>query len=321
MTHVAEMSDRLNSPDVATEALEFAWRKLPATMRFAVAPFGIATIVSFVVVSVVSLMAVALTGDGEVIDQATSFTVGVLTVIALVPLWILASSRVMVDVYRLVAKGEDTGSWFNIAIDGPVLRVAAAYFFMLFVGAFVFLTACLLTQGITGRSIAGAIGALGEFIEWQSSIDPAAYDTMPQPPPDLLAKIESASVLIVMAVALAAPVNLFFTTKLATLPPIAALENELALRRAFQMTQGHAWSVFGTMVLLFVASVAVSGITSLGTNALDFAASAFRSMGVTGIFLAVFFSGLSVTATIALQLFNIGMQGAFGGIVYRQLAD
>lgn len=313
------MSERIKAGDILTEAFRFGFYRWPTVLRIAWAPFALAILVTLgAAFSVIDMSAAeALESAGA---PGWNDFMGILRVPPAIALLAMIAAGIatmllycgfFASVYRLVALGEERPGFIQLRFDGPAMRVFAALLILNLINYAVIFALCLLMLGVNGFGFGDFAAAWPDFF---ALVERAAGDPSYHPSAEeakLLAPIGA----FFTGLFVAAPALIYLNVKLSPFAPASAAENRLLLLGAFRMTSGHAWSIFGTLVLFVLAMIVISILYMLTMRFVELMAALGGSFAVVGMI----FSIISFAAGIAYQIFVMGVQLALQAIIYRRL--
>ncbi|MCK5744628.1 MAG: hypothetical protein KAH44_00365, partial [Oricola sp.] len=199
----------------------------------------------------------------------------------------------------------------QVRFDGPAQRVFAALLILNVLNYAVILLLCVVMLLIGGSGFGDFFRAWPVFF---SLVEAASADPSYQPSAQELAALKPLGSFFT-GLFLAVPALIYLNVKLAPFAPGSAAENRLLLFGAFRMTSGHAWSIFGTLILFVLAMVVMSILYMLTMSFLELMA----SVGGTMAFIGMIFNAISLAAGIAYQIFVMGVQLSLQAIIYRRL--
>lgn len=313
------MSERIKAGDILTEAFRFGFYRWPTVLRFGWAPFALALLVTLgAVFSVIDFAA------AEALDNAAEPTwddfkgllrvppgVALLALIAAGFATMLLYCGFFASVYRLAALGEERPGLVQLRFDGPALRVFAALLILNLINYAVIVALCVVMLAVNGFGFGDFIAAWPEVF---SLIERSAGDPSYQPSPEDVQRFAPIGAFFT-GLFVAAPVLMYLNVKLLPFAPGSAAENRLLLLGAFRMTSGHAWSIFGTLILFALAMVVISILYVLTMSFIELMAALGGSFAAVGMI----FSAISFAAGAAYQIFIMGVQLSLQAIIYRRL--
>jgi hypothetical protein len=313
------MSDRIKAGDILTEAFQFGFYRWPSVLRYALVPMIIILLATFGAAFAVFDMDAVQTlennpdADWEDIKAVlrVSPAVAVLAGLGVGLLTMLLYCGFFASVYRHVALGEERPGLLQVRFDGPAQRVFAALLILNVLNYAVILLLCVVMLLIGGSGFGDFFRAWPVFF---SLVEAASADPSYQPSAQELAALKPLGSFFT-GLFLAVPALIYLNVKLAPFAPGSAAENRLLLFGAFRMTSGHAWSIFGTLILFVLAMVVMSILYMLTMSFLELMA----SVGGTMAFIGMIFNAISLAAGIAYQIFVMGVQLSLQAIIYRRL--
>jgi hypothetical protein len=313
------MTVRFPVGEALNETFQFALHRWSAILRFGWAPLAIAIAISLgLVFSILDIAALEAVEDPNALLNFGQFVrvpapVAVFLAIGGVLLISLIMAGFMASIFRLVALGEDDGRFFNLRLDGPAFRVFFAQLILNVINYAIYAAGLIVASALTGISIGSAFGVISEFFRIVS--EAAASGTDPDPS-EVGEKL--------------APIGLFFVGGLFALLPMifvnirlspfaagSAAENRLLLLGAFRLTHGNFWPLLGYYVLLFVALMVIGVVFQIVISIID-VLSALPAGGAFSL-ISVIAAFIGIAASVAYQLFVLGLQLGGQGIVYRRL--
>lgn len=313
------MSERIRAGDILTEAFQFGFYKWPSVLRYALVPIIVILLATFgaafMVFDMEAMQALennpeADWGDVKALLRVSP-AVAILIGVGIAVLTMLVYCGFFASVYRLAALGEERPGVFQLRFDGPAQRVFAALIILNLLNYAVLLLFAFVMLILGGSGFGDFFRAWPAFF---SMVEAASADPSYQPAAEELAQLQPLGSFFT-GMFLAAPVLLYLNVKLTPFAPGSAAENRLLLFGAFRMTSGHAWSIFGTLILFVLAMLVMSILYMLTMSFLELMASIGGSMA----FIGMIFNAISLAAGIAYQIFVLGVQLSLQAIVYRRL--
>lgn len=313
------MSERIKAGDILTEAFQFGFYRWTTLFRFAWAPFVLALLITLgIVFSIFDMQAADALENNDApswedfqtilnVPPAIAILAGICAGLATMLLY----CGFFASVYRLVALGEERPGLVQLRFDGPALRVLAALLILNLVNYALLVALCLLMLAVNGFGFGDFAAAWPEFF---SLVERSAGDPSYQPSPEDAQRLAPIGAFFT-GLFVAAPVLIYLNVKLSPFAPGSAAENRLLLLGAFRMTSGHAWSIFGTLVLFALSLIVISILYILTMSFVELMA----ALGGSFAFIGMIFSAISFAAGVAYQIFIMGVQLSLQAIIYRRL--
>ena len=293
------MSDRLSAAAIATEALEFGWRRFFTTVRYGWLTFLLCGL--GLGGSIFLLLGGFSIGDGA--EREPMWLALPVVLVASILSGILISGF-YASLYRLVALGEDRQGIFQIRFDGAARRTFFAILIMSLISILIWFFAALIAKVLTGTSFQELVSGFESLMD-----NPENY-----------AGAAGIFKFALLTLAIGTLPGIYVGVKLAAFPAACAVENRLVLLKSYAMTKGHAWSIFGAVILYSLAFFALSIVLELSTSIIGLIADYFVSQSGDGINLASVLLLIAPAIQVCFQIFTVGVQVAFGGSIYRRLA-
>ncbi|NNE41066.1 MAG: hypothetical protein HKN14_09150 [Marinicaulis sp.] len=314
------MSDRLPVADTLNEAFRFGLKRWGTVFRYVWVPFLI-TIAMFGSIAAAGLNFEAfetlenVENGGEFPGWDELFamplkTLGMLFIVAAIISWILFSGF-MASIYRLVALGEERPGLFQLRLDGPAWRVFWSHVILQIINYGLLFIGMAIAMPMVGSSFAELFGVFGEI--FRLAAENPNYTPSDEESWELLKPFAG----IGLGILFAALPMMYVNIKLVPFPPGSAVENRLFLFGAFRITTGHAWSVFGILVLTFLALAIASTIVQLVAAIFETIA-ALSGGGALGV-IAIVAMVIQLTMLFVFQAFAYAVQFGVAGVIYRRL--
>ncbi|MEL6362988.1 MAG: hypothetical protein AAFR21_18120 [Pseudomonadota bacterium] len=319
------MSDRVEMGSVLTEAFNFAWQRLPTLIRYIWAPFLILIFLAGGLTAMAIDFDVVNARDGSANLDPEALTrmlkagpvelLGYAMIFVVVSMFLFAG--VYTSVYRLVALGEERSDIIQLYTDGPAMRTFIAMLISSLINLVVFLIAIGAAQAITGKSIMSAVPSIMEIFSLSAEAEMNGRQV--EIPPDQMAKLGEGLVPLALGILLAIIPTVYVSVKLLPFAPATAVENRLALVKSFTMTFGHAWSIFGSIILFAIATFLLALIVELASGIIELFANLFQNMGGPMALVAILIAFIIMVAELIFQAFLINAQLALQAIIYRRI--
>ncbi len=312
------MSERVPVGEVLNEAFQFGFRRWLTIFRFAWAPLLLTMLIVgggfYLVFDAAALEAVEKASDIEKLSDilnvsaAAAMGIGLLAILAIMALF----AGLFASIYRLVALGEERQGILPLRFDGPAQRVFTAQIILTLINYAIMGVAVVIGLVLAGSSPGAAIAAIGDFtaLVMQAAADPTA-----QPNEAEMEKIAGPFGGLMLGMVIAAPALIFANVKLSPFLAGSASENRLLLFGAYRLTSGHFWSLFGVYFLLLIALFVIGMAFTLAMGFVDL----MSGLGGSLAFFGLLFNIIGFAATIAYQVFIIGVQLAVQAVIYRRL--
>ncbi len=305
--------------ETLNETFQFALHRWSAVFRFGWAPLLIAIALAVgLFYAIIDVAALEAADDPAELFQFSQFVrVPGLVAIALAVAGALIISLVMAgfmaSVFRLVILGEDDGRLINVRLDGPAVRVFLAQLILGVINYGIFLIAVLVASAMTSVSVGAAFSAVPEAIRLAAESSAAGTDPDPSQIGETIAPIGLFGVGFLLALI---PM-IFVNIRLAPFAAGSAAENRLLLLGAFRLTSGNFWPLLGYYILLVLALMVIGFVFQIVIGVIDLL-SGLPSGGAFAV-IGALATVLGVVASVAYQLFVMGLQLGGQGIIYRRL--
>ncbi|WDI31423.1 hypothetical protein PUV54_15845 [Hyphococcus flavus] len=312
------MSGRLVVGEVLNETFQFGMQRWSSVFRFAWAPLIIAGLITWglfqFVFDVEALEAAEKAADFSGFDEILNVSpaVAILAGLAGGVLMMAVLAGAFASIYRLVALGEDRPGFVQLRFDGPAQRVFVAQIILTLINYGTVLLAVLLGLTFAGASIGDFFSSSREFF---SLVMQAGQDPNFQPSEEEMQAMAAPIGGVMLGGLIAAPVLIFINIKLAPFVAGSAAENRLLLFGAYRLTSSYFWPLFGVSALFILALFAMAMAFSLAMSFVEVMSTLGGSLG----FIGSLFSIIGVALSLAYQVFVVGLQLSFQGIIYRQL--
>lgn len=313
------MSERIKAGDILTEAFQFGFYRWVTVFRFALLPIalamGLVIGAMFLIFDFQSFQALENVQTPTLADFQSLLRVtpsmAVMVGIGAGVVTMFLYCGFFASVYRLVALGEERPGFMQLRFDGPALRVFFALLILNVMNYVVIGGVALAMLAVNGFGFGDFAGTWPHVM---SLIEATANDPNYQPTTEQLQQLAPLGAFF-SGIFFSLPVIFYLNIKLSPFAPGSASENRLLLFGAFRMTFGHAWSIFGTYVLFFMAVVVMSIIYTLATSFLEM----MGALGATLPLIGVIFGIVQFAAMMFYQVFMMGVQLSLQAIIYRRL--
>jgi len=314
------MSSNIRAGDILSEAFQFGYRRWFTVFRYGWMAMLFAGLIAFgALYTIFDVKAISQAGEDATLRTLADFmrlpvAPAVLVGLGAIILVMLFYAGFLASVFRLVALGEDNEGVAQLRIDGPAQRVFWAQFITSVINTGIGAFSILVAMVITGHGFGSIISGFQQFA---ALVIHAGANPGFKPSEEQLEALAGPFGALGMSILISLPLTIFAAIRLAPFVAGSACENRLLLFGSFRLTAGHFWSLFGVYLLFFMAMFVMTVVYSLVERFLE----TMTKVGGALAFIAVVFTVISFAASVAYQIFVIGVQLSLQGIVYRELKD
>ena len=315
------MSDKLPVGGVVNEAVMFGLHRWTTYARFFWAPLLLITVlvVAFIILA---FDFSALNGIEENDPDALGALIDSLRMppALLIPLGmafglgaLFIAAGPSASIYRLIILGENRPGLIHLRFDGPAVRVFLAMIVMALINFLIWGVALLIADIMSDKSIMDGFRAFGDLLTLVAESEEGDID------PDRALSVMGEMSVPTTAFLLTIIPSIYCNIKLAPFVPGSAAENRLILLKAFRMTFGSAWSIFGAFVLFMIFLVIAGLILGIALEVLGLIATFITGKGGALAFLGAIFMVAITLIELFFNIFSNAAQMALTAIIYRRL--